>query len=112
MLGQRIAAIRRYLGMSQAALAGRMHISASAVGMYEQDRREPSLHTLVQLAEVFGVTTDYLLTGRPVTDADADVLRATIFPDAQRQQSRQLCRQNGFSREELSVLFAAMLTEP
>lgn len=112
MLGQRLAAIRRYHGISQAELATRMHISASAIGMYEQDRREPSLRTLVQLAEVFGVTTDYLLTGRPITESDADALRATIFPKAQCRRSRQLCRQNGFSKEELSVLFAAMLTEP
>ena len=47
MLGQRIAALRRHMGMSQAELAQRIGVSPSAVGMYEQDRREPSLAAVV-----------------------------------------------------------------
>ena len=63
MLGARIAALRRDAGWSQAELGKRLRVSASAVGMYEQGRREPSADTLVALSEIFGVTTDYLLTG-------------------------------------------------
>ena len=36
-------------------------VSPSAIGMYEQNRREPSAATLVALSQVFGVSTDYLL---------------------------------------------------
>ena len=50
-------------GWSQAELARRIGASPSAVGMYEQGRREPSLSLVVQLAREFGVSTDYLLTG-------------------------------------------------
>ena len=42
MLGARIAALRRDAGWSQAELGKRLQVSASAVGMYEQGRREPS----------------------------------------------------------------------
>ena len=42
MLGMRIACLRRRCGLSQKELASRLCLSASAVGMYEQDRREPS----------------------------------------------------------------------
>ena len=63
MLGIRIALLRTEKGLSQAELAQRIGVSASAIGMYEQGRREPSLDLLVQLARTFGVTTDYLLTG-------------------------------------------------
>ena len=63
MLGIRIAILRISKGWSQAELARRIGISASAVGMYEQGRREPSLGLLVRLAQELGVTTDYLLTG-------------------------------------------------
>lgn len=66
MLGIRIAMLRWEQGLSQAQLARRLHISASAVGMYEQGRRAPSLQLVVQLAREFGVTTDYLLTGSMV----------------------------------------------
>lgn len=56
--------LRIRAGMSQAALAKRLHISASTIGSYEQGRREPSCAMLVALSDVLGVTTDYLLTGR------------------------------------------------
>ena len=112
MLGPRIAALRRHLGMSQAELAKKMGVSPSAVGMYEQGRREPSLDGVVTLCGIFGVTSDYLLTGRPVTKEDSRILKGTIFSAAQRAQARQLCREDGLTPEELGVLFAAMLTDP
>ena len=63
MLGLRIALLRVEKGWSQAELARRIGVSPSAVGMYEQGRREPSLTLLVHIAQEFVVTTDYLLTG-------------------------------------------------
>ena len=63
MLGLRIALLRVEKGWSQAELAKRIGVSPSAVGMYEQGRREPSLDLLVRLALELSVTTDYLLMG-------------------------------------------------
>lgn len=63
MLGLRIALLRMSKGWSQAELGRQLGISTSAVGMYEQGRRDPSLDTVVRLARMFGVTTDYLLMG-------------------------------------------------
>ena len=69
MLGIRIAILRLSKGWSQAELARRIGVSASAVGMYEQGRREPSLGLLVRLAQELSVTTDYLLMGEtPASD--------------------------------------------
>lgn len=74
MLGTRIASLRQSVGMSQAELARRLNISTSAVGMYEQGRREPSVDTLVALSQVFAVSLDYLLSGRPNTIRDVTAL--------------------------------------
>ena len=63
MLGQRIALQRKKLGISQADLAQRLCISPSAVGMYEQGRREPSNAILIDLSKELHVSIDYLLTG-------------------------------------------------
>ena len=63
MFGMRIALLRASNGWSQAELARRIGVSASAVGMYEQGRREPSLDLVIRLANEFGVSTDYLLIG-------------------------------------------------
>ena len=74
MLGTRIASLRQNYGLSQAQLAQKLHISTSTVGMYEQGRREPSVDTLITLSRIFGVSLDYLLSGRPDTIRDVAAL--------------------------------------
>ena len=105
MLGARIAALRRQAGMNQAQLAELLQISASAVGMYEQGRREPSAALLVALARQFKVSTDYLLTGRP-NRAELHMLRDLMHERLARTSSRDL------TAEELELLLAAVLTAP
>lgn len=112
MLGARIAALRRERKWSQAELAARLQVSPSAVGMYEQDRRQPSAEMLVKLARELGVTTDFLLMGQiPAGGENAlgRMLNDRILAADQRLQER---KERPFSREELAVLFAAMLLEP
>ena len=52
MVGIRIAQLRQDRGFKQADLADLLHISASAVGMYEQGRRLPSLNTVIEYVAV------------------------------------------------------------
>ena len=113
MLGPRIAALRRGAGMSQAELARRLQISASAMGMYEQGRREPSADILVALARELHISTDYLLTGAPSDRAEADTL-SNLLLDRVVTADRKLDKRpdRPFSRQELAVLFAALLMEP
>ena len=111
-MGARIAALRRAAGWNQAELAQRLQISSSAVGMYEQGRREPSAEMLVRMAKVFEVSVDYLLTGMPggeETTALDTMLRDRITSADRRLEQRT---SRPFSRQELAVLFAAMLMEP
>ena len=111
MRGARIAALRRQAGMSQAELARQLGVSPSAVGMYEQGRREPSADTLVALSEIFGVTTDYLLTGRPIALPDQKAVTRLMRSSLESAQSALSTRRDQpFTRNELAALFAAMLT--
>lgn len=63
MLSDRILSLRKTAGMSQSQLAESLNISASAVGMYEQGRRVPSLDMLILMSNIFDVSLDYLITG-------------------------------------------------
>lgn len=113
MMGIRIAALRRAAGWSQAELAQRLRISPSAVGMYEQGRREPAAQMLAALAELFGVTIDYLVTGRPDTRCDRERFSGALMSSvAAAQKHLEARRDKPFSRQELTVLFAALLMEP
>ena len=113
MLGPRIAALRREAGLSQAELAARLGVSPSAMGMYEQGRREPSAQLLVALARELGVTTDFLLTGQVTAPVGTDALTAMILSRVT-TADRRLENRPGrpFSRDELAVLMAALLIEP
>ena len=113
MIGTRIAALRRDAGMSQADLARALGVSPSAVGMYEQGRREPSVETLVHLSQIFRISTDYLLTGQLFRTGDEQIL-ARILDEyvALTAQRLELRKVPPFTRQELIVLFTAMLTEP
>ena len=112
MLGERIAALRRRAGLSQAELAQRLQISASAMGMYEQGRREPSVDTLVAMAKELQVSMDFLLTGKIRTaqedEAMAQMLLGSIASAEKRLSHRT---EKPFTRQELAVLFAALLME-
>ncbi len=109
MLGARIAALRRQAGQSQAELARNLGVSASAVGMYEQGRREPSGAILVALAEYFGVSTDYLLTGKVKAQEQTNIA-ALLECRLEAARQRLKHRSDGLSGEELVVLLTAVLT--
>ena len=113
MLGVRIAALRREAGLSQAELAARLQISPSAMGMYEQGRREPAADMLVALSRELGVSVDFLLTGQPAAPTEADALSAMLFSRVTTADRRLENRPDRpFSREELTVLMAALLIDP
>ena len=67
MLPCRIALLRKTIGMNQLQLAQKLHVSASAIGMYEQGRRTPSIEILIQMSRIFNVSLDYLITGEEFT---------------------------------------------
>ncbi len=111
MLGARIAALRREAGMSQAQLAALLGISPSAMGMYEQGRREPSLKLVGELARLLRVSTDYLITGNPRSD-DLPVVEQMLAGRIRGMDRRLEERPDRpFTREELAVLFASLLLD-
>lgn len=112
MLGPRIAALRREMGWSQSELARLLGISPSAVGMYEQGRREPSVALLVAMARSFEVTTDFLLTGQPGRPTDhRAAVRMLEQSLAAAEAALERRPDRPFTRQELATLLAAMLME-
>jgi len=112
MKGARIAALRRQAGMSQAQLARLLRVSPSAVGMYEQGRREPSADVLVELGKVFGVSVDYILTGSPTPQEEARLRQVLLDRIASADRLLESRQDRPFTKQELAVLFAAILLEP
>lgn len=61
ILGKRLKQLRDEFGFDQKEMGKKLNITSSAYGYDEQGRNEPPLETLVKIAEIFNVTTDYLL---------------------------------------------------
>ena len=61
MLGTRIKELRKAFGLSQVDLAARMEVTKQTISNWENENIQPSIDMLVGLANVFNVTTDYLL---------------------------------------------------
>ena len=61
MLGSRIKELRKEFGLSQVELAIRMEVTKQTISNWENENIQPSVDMLVGLANVFNVTTDYLL---------------------------------------------------
>lgn len=63
--GQRLTAIRKSHGLTQAELGAAVGVSNRVIAYYEQDDAQPPGAMLVDLARALGVTTDELLGVKP-----------------------------------------------
>ena len=61
MLSEKIRELRRKSGLSQEELADKLDVSRQAVSKWETGSAVPTTETLVQLADFFGVSLDFLL---------------------------------------------------
>jgi transcriptional regulator with XRE-family HTH domain len=62
-LGARLRGLREERGWSQRELGRRLGVLQSKLSKYESGTHQPSLRTLVHIASLYAVSTDYLLTG-------------------------------------------------
>lgn len=82
MLGERIKACRKHLKINQIELADMLNVSQAAITAWEREARKPDVDMVSKIADVFGVSTDYLLgrTDSPLHEhkkADGSVVLST-----------------------------------
>ena len=83
-LGERIKRLRRKANLTQSELAGALHVSPALISAYELGERTPSLKILMGLADIFQVSTDYLLgiTSSPLHGMDTLSYEETLAVQA------------------------------
>ena len=70
-LGMRIRQLRKEKGLTQIQLADIIYVSESYIALIESGKRNPSIEIVSKLADVFHVTTDYIVNG---SEAEEDKL--------------------------------------
>ena len=63
-LNDRIKQLRKEKGFTQSQLADLLGVTDKAVSKWEVGEANPDISLLVKISEIFGVTIDYLLTGK------------------------------------------------
>ncbi len=74
MKSDKLKEARAARGMSMQAMADALGISFNTYQKYEYSSREPSYDTLSKMADILGVTTDYLLGREPQPDDPIEML--------------------------------------
>lgn len=60
-IGEKLKSLRLEKNLTQKQLADRIGLATSAISSYESGVRYPSYVSLIKLAQIFHVSTDYLL---------------------------------------------------
>lgn len=63
-IGDTIAKLRKEKGWTQNELAEKLQVSDKAISKWESNKGDPSIEFLPVMAQLFGVTLDYLMTGK------------------------------------------------
>lgn len=79
-LGQRIAAYRTRVHLSQDSLAELLEVSRQSVSKWETDASTPELSKLIRLSQVFGVSLDELVMGEAVVKETAPEQTVYVSP--------------------------------
>lgn len=61
MFGERLKELRENQSMTQNVLAELLNVSRQSIGGYENNKVDPGMDILVKIADIFNVSTDYLL---------------------------------------------------
>ena len=88
ILADKIIELRKRSGMSQEELAEKLNVSRQAVSKWEGAQSTPDLNRILQLSELFGVSTDYLLKD----EIDTSKLPETVVADEKGENSESLYR--------------------
>ncbi len=65
-IGNRISELRKKHNYSQEYVAEQLDVSRQAVSKWEQDQTSPDTNNLIALASLFGVSVEYIATGKTI----------------------------------------------
>ena len=67
---KRLKVLRKTAGITQVEISNTLNIERSTYAYYEVGKTTPNFNTLLSICKMFGVTTDWLLTGIATKDAE------------------------------------------
>ena len=96
MMADKIIEQRKKNGWSQEELADRLHVSRQSVSKWEGAQSVPDLNKVIAMAELFGVSTDYLLKDE-LEDLPVVQETTTVTVDTEGEAVRQVSLEEAHS---------------
>lgn len=97
-IAQRLISLREKYNFSKSDVARQIGVTPALISAYENQERKPSLDKLAVLADIFHVSTDYIL-GRTAKIDDAIMVSMEGLSDRQIKLIRELISE--FKKENL-----------
>ncbi|EAA0234911.1 XRE family transcriptional regulator [Listeria monocytogenes] len=88
MFGDRLKQLRKNNNKTQEDISKILGVSRGAYSHIENGRNEPDMETIVKLASIFGVSTDYLLGIN--NNSLVDTIAAHIDPNATEEEMEEI----------------------
>lgn len=106
ILADKIITLRKKNGWSQEELAEQLNVSRQAVSKWEGAQSVPDLNRILQMSEIFGVSTDYLLKEEQEEADYMDTTGAVIGEGVLRRVSLQEANEFLEVKEQTTVRIA------
>lgn len=100
---ERISELRDSMELSQIELSNMIHVSRSSMSAYEKGTTQPPLTVLLQLADLFHVSLDYLM-GRTDIKMDINSLEAKLKTRSGAVPIDMIFRLNDMDKEVVGML--------
>ena len=104
-IGDKIKRLRQDKNWSQEQLAQKIDVSRRFIGVYETSKSLPSAATLQKLAEVFGVSVDYLLSD----DQTKNLATVPIIDKTLLEYFEEIQHMNPSDQQAIKTLLEAMI---
>ena len=108
-LGANIGIFRKRCGLTQAKLAEKLNYSDKAISKWERGESLPDVLTLIQLAELFGVTVDKLLADPDALPEKTGVVEKVMGKAVEKTLKRKANKNIILKLSTLLVWFVALL---
>lgn len=105
-LGNRIQKLRKKSGLSQGELAAKIEISYPQMSRYEIKQVQPPADILKRMADVFGVSIDYLVNG-----TIEDKAQNTLEDNELLAQFKEVEKMDEADRSTIKKLIDAFITK-
>lgn len=91
-IAERLKDLRKEAGYSQEQVAELLNVSRQAVSKWESAQGYPDIENIVKLAQMYEVSTDYLLLGKepPTRNAAEADISETDIPQSESQTKREM----------------------